>query len=246
MDFYSTLSNYYDDIFATNEKAISLIESLVLQKTGAISVLDLAAGTGAEAAKLTQKGYNVVATDINEDMVSLMNKKNSHLLKPFHAKQMNMKDIGTLSPQTFDIILCIGNSFVHLDSHNEMIDVLDDCYERLNNNGILIIQTVNYDRIFEKNIMELPIIINEEKEIQFERSYKLEDPWIIFEGKITIKNNEETNELKNVTKLLPLKKDSFVNIIKKSSFSHFDIFGSFNKEEFTINSPALVAVLRKV
>ncbi|MBU9721030.1 MULTISPECIES: class I SAM-dependent methyltransferase [Bacillaceae] len=247
MDFYTTLSTYYDDIFKLNKKAVSFIGKVMNDKQGQ-HILDLGAGTGEEAIAFARKGMNVVATDNNELMVKNMQQKASELsLSGIETLQLDMKDISLL-PHTnsFDAIYCIGNTFVHLFNEIEMVKVLNDCYSRLKPGGNFIIQIVNYDRIIEENITELPKINNADKGIEFQRFYEKIGENLSFKMKLSKKQETgKTITFESKTKLLPIKMEDFHSILQKSNFTNWEFHGSYNFEKWSIDSPALIAVIKR-
>lgn len=244
MDFYTVLSNYYDDIFQKNEKAIQLIREKVQLKKGT-RLLDLAAGTGEEAIELSKLGFHVTATDMNDQMVEMMKSKTKMIKIPLVIEQMDMNSFGESSLKSFDGIYCIGNSFVHLSNREEMIKLLDTAHEKLNKGGVFIIQIVNYDRILSHKINELPVIENKEKGLTFERLYKLVDDDFRFQMRLTVRSKEESKVLESETSLTPLVREDVISIINASKFSEYDLYGSFSMTGHTIESPALIAVLTK-
>ncbi|MDQ0254870.1 SAM-dependent methyltransferase [Evansella vedderi] len=244
MEFYSLLSKHYDNIFQTNTKAISFIEKYIPNKESFL-LLDLAAGTGAEAIEFAKKGNRVLATDNSPEMVEKIKEKGLSHSPSIETSILDMRKVSKLAPHSFNIIYCIGNSFVHLDNYKEMTDVLNDCYDRLKAGGKLIIQIVNYDRILGEDITELPLIKNEETGVQFERFYRRGHEKIVFKGKLTISKDGETNVYTSSTTLLPITKEQFKDIVAASHFTNMEIFGTFLGDKYTTSSPALVAVLLK-
>lgn len=244
MEFYTLLSRYYDDIFKTNEKAISFIRDF-LPPGGRL--LDLGAGTGAEAIEFAKARYSVTATDYSREMVDIINQKSAILPEKMDAAVLDMRDVSQLAPQVFHSIYCIGNTFVHLDSYEEMTDVLIDCFNRLLPNGVLIIQIVNYDKIIAKSISSLPVIQNREAGVTFERFYFFNDNKITFHGKLTIASKDGSVEkiAESSTDLLLLPSKKLMEIVEATPFSSLDLYGSFTSEKFTLDSPALIAVLKK-
>ncbi|MFA9559117.1 class I SAM-dependent methyltransferase [Evansella sp. AB-rgal1] len=249
MEFYKILSNYYDDIFGTNMKAIEFIESRLPKNVQKVKVLDIACGSGSEALELAKQGYDVIGTDLSEDMISLIEEKiTQNPSLALTSRQVNMLDIEQLAT-TFDCIYCIGNSFVHLHNLDEMLKMLQLCYGRLNDNGILIIQIVNFDSVLKKTPMSLPSIGNSEKGMTFKRNYELLSPTqLLFSMNLKIMNNNEgdTSYYSSSIQLRPLLKKDFEVLIQKSAFSKYELFGSYVNEPYTEDSPALIAVLQKL
>ncbi|WP_416148393.1 class I SAM-dependent DNA methyltransferase [Salipaludibacillus sp. HK11] len=244
MDFYTVLSSYYDDIFEKNEKAIQLIRGKVPQKENA-RLLDLAAGTGEEAIALAKEGFHVTATDMNENMVEIMKSKIEMKEIPLVIKKMDMGELAGTPFKNFDGIYCIGNSFVHLKNKENMIDLLNAVYEKLNTGGVFVMQIVNYDRVLSQKITHLPVIVNQEKGLRFERFYKETVADFRFQMRLTLELEGNFKVLESETSLTPLTKEDLVSVVDASSFNKYDLFGSFKMTEYTTDSPALVAVLTK-
>jgi ubiquinone/menaquinone biosynthesis C-methylase UbiE len=244
MDFYERLSEYYDDIFKTKEKAITFIEDVISSRGG--KLLDLAAGTGAEAVALAKKGYELTAVDLSPLMVKKIQEKadlHDVTLTAFEADMCHL-DHTSLSNQ--DGIYCIGNSFVHLPHGEAMRKCLNSVYHLLKRGGSFIVQIVNYDRIFKHQITKLPVIKNEDKGLLFERFYTFNKEDISFQMKLTVENADaEAAIYERETKLTPLMKDDFMSIIRNSLFQHAEFYGTFDGEGLTHDSPALIAVMRK-
>ncbi|SES14501.1 class I SAM-dependent methyltransferase [Salipaludibacillus aurantiacus] len=244
MEFYDVLSTYYDDIFKPKKEAVSLIKEEI-PAGQSTRILDLAAGTGGEAILLAEASYDITAVDMNKDMVKILRDKNERNNLPMKVIQMAMEELGELPGPGYEGIYCIGNSFVHIESRTEMVNVLKGVYERLNKGGVFILQTVNYDRIFAREICQLPVIRNKEKGIIFERFYDWNAQEFLFQMKLMVEKNGGQKVYRSETSLLPLKEEDFKSLVEASPFNGFKVYGSFNKTTFTEDSPALVAVLRK-
>ncbi|UTR13281.1 class I SAM-dependent methyltransferase [Salipaludibacillus sp. LMS25] len=244
MDFYKLLSKYYDDIFQTKEKAVTFIEDVFSSKGG--KLLDLAAGTGAEAVALAKKGYDVTAVDISPLMVEKMQEKatvHDVALTAFESDMCQLDD-AVLSQQ--DGVYCIGNSFVHLPNSEAMTRCLNSVYHLLKRGGAFIVQIVNYDRIFKHEITKLPVIKNEVKGLLFERFYTFNQEDISFQMRLTVTNDGDKAAIyERETRLMPLMKDDFMSIIQNSFFQQAEFYGTFSGEALTSDSPALIAVMRK-
>lgn len=245
MDFYTMLSDYYDDIFHTKHKAVACIQEEIPCRNRT-RLLDLAAGTGAEALALARDGYDMTATDTNPVMVKTMKAKADKASIRLNVKLQNMMELSYTESNSFDGIYCIGNSFVHLPGTGEMVKVLNAVYNALKPGGAFIIQIVNYDRVFSERITALPVIKNAAKGLTFERFYDLSMPDVTFRMVLTKNKGEgEADTYHNKTKLHALTKADFNALAEESFFHSWRIYGDFQKNIFSEKSPALVAVLKK-
>jgi ubiquinone/menaquinone biosynthesis C-methylase UbiE len=166
--FYDELSRYYDVIFPTDSDTLKFLTKNLMSGS---RVLDIACGTGDYSIEISKKGHKVDGFDLNEDMINMAVKKSKGLGVHFFVGDMTkLKEIS--DGNVYDLVFCIGNSIVHLNSICEIKDVIKDSFDILNPNGELIIQTVNFDRILNRNIKSLPFIEREKGKIKFYRNYE--------------------------------------------------------------------------
>ncbi len=245
MGFYEELSRYYDIIFPAAPNTVKFIEKAA---NGGKYVLDVACGTGNYAISMAKKGYKIDGVDLDATMIEAGKEKAKAENIDINFIQGNMKDIKTLfSDKKYDLVYCIGNSLVHLDNESEIQQMINDAADITSDNGSLLIQIVNYDRILDFNIDHLPTISREEAGVDFVRNYVHEQDSgkILFNTEIHISNENETHKYENSVALFPLKKDVLVNIVKNAGFNNIEVYGSFGEEEYSKNSFATVLVARK-
>jgi len=151
----------------------------------------------------------------------------------------------TFKENKYNSIFCVGNSIVHLEDKDKIFRLLKDIYSMLENHGELIIQIVNYDRIVKFGITELPTIQNSEVPLEFIRHYihRPENNKVDFNTKLILKSGKEIYE--NSVPLLILKSDELLSMLSDAGFKDIELYGNFLKEEFTINSFALVVRAKK-
>lgn len=238
--FYKILSKYYDIVFPLSEMKLDFIEENINKNS---QILDLACGSGNYALALSERGHNVTAVDLDNNMIENLREKGKNNNQHIEAVTMNMKDIKKLNKK-FDCIICIGNSLVHLDNEEEINDFLKECFECLNSGGKLVIQIVNYDRIIKYNIDELPTINREKQGVIFERKYRKEEGKIVFKGILNI-INEEKDTYENEVRLYPLKSENMVHRLKSSGFSNIELYGDYKKSKYSDQSFFTIAVVSK-
>lgn len=239
MGFYDELSKYYDIIFPQGDAQLQFIKKRINGK----NVLDLAAGTGNYTIALAKLDYHVVATDLDEEMVKHIEEKSrEEKLGNIKARTLDMRDIHRIEGKNFDLIFCIGNSIVHLDNEEEIGDLIKKIYDLLNESGKVIIQIVNYDRILEFDVKNLPTIDRSKQGVKFIRDYELKDGKILFKTKLIVEYDQEYD---HCVKLYPLTSESLTEMFVKAGFKEIEIFGGFDESEYNINSFATIAVAYK-
>ena len=136
---YQVLAQYYDELLQDEESLdlwLEYIESEPFQ-----TVLELASGSGVMAGILKRKGYEIIASDLSEEMkeAARQNYDGEYLI-------LNMTDYD-LNKQ-FDLILCICDSINYLYP-DELKRFFTCTYRHLNNNGRLIFDMHHQARIEE-------------------------------------------------------------------------------------------------
>ncbi|MCK8825986.1 class I SAM-dependent methyltransferase [Fuchsiella alkaliacetigena] len=240
MEFYQQLSQYYDQIFQYDSKKLEFLGEYLDNQA---RVLDVATGTGTYALALADLGYQVLGIDLSEDMIELAKQKAVEREIAVDFKVADMRKVNQLAaPESFDLIICLGNSLVHLENEDEIGDFLLKAYNLLAPTGKLVLQTVNYDRILAQQVDSLATIENEEYGLKFFRNYELVD------NKIRFKVNLETpaGTFENSVFLYPLESADFKKLLTEAGFAEIKFYGSFNFAQYQpLESTPLIAVAEK-
>lgn len=232
MDFYTMLSRYYDDLFPPNPLQIHFLKE---QMPPLGKILDIGAGTGGYAAALAAEGAMVEALEIGPMLPYLMDTAEE---KGFTALDMGMEEINDLEARSYNMILCIGNTLVHLESREQVTAFLQNCRRLLLPGGRLIIQIVNYDRILMNRQTELPVITVPDRHLNLRRHYVLGRESVRFITELSSGAEHWTSE----TTLLALKRQELEQSFAKAGFRDVAFYGDFQKAPWQVQSPATIAV----
>lgn len=213
---YNKISEYYDKIFPKNVKKLDfLIENLPKGK-----VLDLACGSGLYVNELNKLGYLAEGYDLDESMVKIAKDRYPNLA----VYKKNMLDLSQVN--NYEGVYSIGNSIVHLEGLDEITRLIKKIYIALKENGKIIIQIINYNRIIKRKITSLPTIVFAEG--RFVREYQLINNKILF--KTSLYYNHKV--VKEQVTLYPLLRDDLIETLKQKGFKNIKTYGDFIKNEF--------------
>lgn len=104
---------------------------------GQLDILDCAAGTGAYAFYLADKGHKVTATDITPRHISYIREKLSEKPYSMNTGVLDAADMSCFSDESFDAVLNMG-PFYHLTSEQSRVRCLEECLRVLKRGGLLV------------------------------------------------------------------------------------------------------------
>ncbi|NKI25254.1 class I SAM-dependent methyltransferase [Arenibacter sp. 6A1] len=237
MSFYQKIAPYYHHIFKINVKQVDFINLKIPESD--CTILDIGCGIGTLSFTLSKYYKNVLGIDMDAEMIRAASKKLENQSKSIQFQQLSMLQLDAhIDKNSVDGIICFGNTLVHLNSLDDILDFLRQSKAVLKSNGKLLLQIVNYDKIIEKNIQQLPLIENDE--ITFERNYDYceSENKIDFNTLLSVKSTQEIIE--NSIELLPLLQKELALLLNKAGFDNCNYYGNFNQEPYAVDSPALI------
>ena len=238
-----------------------------------IQILDIGCSTGDLLMRLYPNfpdSIQCIGIDLDAGMIRSASSKakSSGVKGAVRFFEMDMREIEIFFDNDIAAIFSLGNTLVHLVNSVEIIKFFKAVYSRLVNNGIFIFQIINYDHILKNNIRDFPE--TESPRTFFKRKYdfstapipeksreygnKSEPPEdhekSEFIGTISFKReltDKRTGYIyKNKISLYPLLSGSALEMLKEAGFKEIKLYGSYNGEEYTADSPGLIAVAKKI
>lgn len=242
MEFYTALGEYYDQVFPLGEAQLSFLTKYI-DKPGPVA--DLACGTGTYAKALGERGYQVIALDLDGEMVRQAREKTQGL--PVTVFQGDMRQARQLlqGPAPYAGIFCIGNSIVHLNSLQEIAALCQDVYQLLKPGGAFIIQTVNYDWVLKDGVTGLPTIEREDVTLVRKYNYRRPGDRIEFRGELTYVKDGQPETVMNSVMLLPLLAKDLDKMLKEAGFARVSFFGNFLEAPHSDRTQATVVLACK-
>ena len=237
--FYESIAKVYDYIFPKNRKQLEFVES-IKKINSKEKMLDIGCATGKLTELLGEKTRNIVGIDLDKELLKEAKEKHPNL----NFENMNMLKINEkFEENSFDRVVSFGNTLVHLDSREEVEEFFQKVYKTLKFNGFFIVQIINYNRVIEKNIKNLPTIDNEK--VKFVRDYEYDKSIgkVDFITELTIK--EANLNIKNNIKLLALTKIEIQKFLGEIGFRNIEFYGDFEGRELSDNSEAVIFVAQK-
>src|SRR6476620_7772496 len=226
MSFYQSFASYYDRIFPLNQTALSFVSSYFQPGE---SILDIGAGTGNMAVALAEKEIKVTASEPDETMAESIRSKTDLKGLTLSIQTKSMEQIEEFQ-SNFDGIICIGNTLPHLPDEEGIERFLSQCHQKLNKDGRLILQMVNYDKVLSTDDFSFPVI--QKDYFSFTRRYEKVNDHIYFTSILTV--HEESTE--NTIPLYPITSQRLIALLTKAGFESVQVYGNFKAEDFKHDS----------
>lgn len=106
------------------------------------NAIDLGAGNGIQSIALGEIGFKVKAVDFNEKLLSELKLKIGGLL--IELIKDDIRNVKTFTDSSVDLIICCGDTVSHLDTFEQLDNLIEDCYDLLNTEGKLILSFRDY------------------------------------------------------------------------------------------------------
>ena len=121
---YTAVADFLEQVLAAHDRRVS-------------TVLDLACGTGSLSCLLAQRGYNVLGTDMSEEMLTVAYEKALELEgdRPMFVRQSMQK---LRLPYTVDLAVCSLDSLNYLTKPADCRETIRRVYQSLNPGGCFV------------------------------------------------------------------------------------------------------------
>jgi SAM-dependent methyltransferase len=102
-------------------------------------ILDIACGTGSHAIELERLGYEVVGSDISEDMLGRAKEKARQVFSAIHFERQDMCFLDVAS-RPFDAVLCLFDAVGHVQTTAAIKQTFRAVHRHLRDDGLFILE----------------------------------------------------------------------------------------------------------
>jgi glycine/sarcosine N-methyltransferase len=167
-DFYGDLAHDYEWLFPeetvgrqgglgrTSPGSQALLEAAVKTLSPGDPVLDCACGIGSDAMALARKGLVVTASDGSQAMVAETRRRSERYGIAMTISQSQWQDLPNRVPGPFELVLCLGNSFVHTETSINRAAALDGMRKVLSPTGTLVVDSRNWELLYKSRPRIVP------------------------------------------------------------------------------------------
>jgi ubiquinone/menaquinone biosynthesis C-methylase UbiE len=245
-EFYDLLAPSYDAMtsFETRFDHERPLFKALIDKFHIRSALDAGCGSGFHSILLSQLGVEVLGVDISSEMLRLAEENAKVATVAIRTLQGSFENLSDLIKERFDSVFVLGNSLPHFLDPSLLSKALQNFAAILDPHGLLVAQTLNYERIAATR----DHILNERKtgNRKFVRSYEYDEAGIIFNIGIHEKQDMNSEDRVQTIRLRPVLRVEIVRLLEQVGFSEINLFGGISLVPFDpVNSKDLVILARK-
>jgi len=210
---------------------------LIKQIGTSARVLDAACGTGWHAIALAQRGYQAAGADLSLPMIERARQHAAGAGVNVRFEPVGFGKLAqTFGEDSFDVLLCLGNSLPHLLSLAELQVALVDFARCLKPGGRLILQNRNFDLVLAKSLrwMEPQAHSEGDAEWLFLRFYDFDPDGLITFNIVNLQRQAggDWKQRLHTTRLRPLLQAELAATLAEAGFAGLEAFGSLGGEGF--------------
>jgi SAM-dependent methyltransferase len=242
-----------------NERTQREVEGVIklLGLKGGESIIDVPCGYGRHSIELAKRGYKVKGYDINKmhlkeasitalSNISVFSNLNDCSYNIPNYSCIDMLDLNKLESGYADAIINLFYSFGFFKTDKENESVMRGFYNQLKEGGKLLLHTdVSPEMILQGGNYKLSELRNLKNGGQLKIEEKYDQLSKRINGKWTIYDlNGGVNSLTPYSVRI-YSAQEFKDMIVRCGFSQVEIYGSFNKDNFTSKSNEMIVVAKK-
>jgi glycine/sarcosine N-methyltransferase len=253
---YDTFSKDYDRFVNWPSRLAAempFIERIlgVTEVGGPLRVLDAACGTGMHAIALAKAGYKTAGADLS---VGMIEQACANALAERVSVRFEKAGFGELGKvfgeDSFDALLCLGNSLPHLLDSEALAISLADFAACLSPGGLVLIQNRNFDSVLSsrERWMEPQTYRQEGREWLYLRFYDFEPDDLITFNIVTLERIGDAPWTQSITttRLRPWRQSELVVALSEIGFRDISCYGDMAGNPFEPQASGNLVILARL
>jgi SAM-dependent methyltransferase len=239
-DFFDeNYREFYQNLEPLTKKEVDLVVRLLDLKPGA-KVLDLCCGYGRHCVEMAQRGYRVTGYDLSKFFISKARKTTRELGLKIDFLEGDMRMLPFKNE--FDAVINMFTSFGFFEKEEDDLKVLKGVSKALKPNGAFFLDTINREALVRnfrpKHWMKRKgFVMLEEGFLDLFLGRWESTRTLIFE------DDRRRNYSISLRAYCLVE---FINLLKQARLALEGVYGDFDSNQYTIDSPRMIVVARKI
>ena len=241
--FYAEILPYYEKLisFENRRERETPFWKILFKKYQILNAHDCACGTGHHLLLFSELGIHCSGSDLSKPMVHEAKKKCEERNLEIDIIQADFRNIESFLKEPVDLIVNLGNSLAYLNKEEDIQSYLEGCNNSLSRNGILVIDTRNYDYLLKERPRFIPLSFREDYGFIYVIDY-LKDK-IQFNVLYINLSNKDFQFF--TTTYFPILYDKLIHYLNESGFEFKNQFSNYNFEAFNLQSSSKLIIVAK-
>ena len=238
MEFLQNVVEYYDELYPVTASQKDFYHFLLKKYSSPARLLRVGCATGLFEHQLAREGLDITGIEDSRELLnSAILRKRTQLMSVRYFEMSAMDMTKYLGKKFYNIISSLNDRILLIHGKTLMRKFFYDCYQLLQDNGVLVLQFAN----LEKNNKKLPV--RESIRVKLTSELKTDS-----EGEITITQKVETGNGKILPvvsdeEIYPLKAEEVYDFAKEAGFSNVKLYSDFELSPFTGEEDNVVALI---
>ena len=205
--------------------------SQVLNTYGCKRVFESSLGDGCDTIHLLKQGFSVVSNEIDKLFLTkaLDNARKEKV--PLTLTSYDWRLLGDFfEPESFDAVLCLGNSLTYLFSKNDRIKALKNFRNLLGEHGVLVIDERNYVHMLKDRESILAGNFNYSGTYVYCGNKIHARPVEITDDRVVMRYDDSIRNQFGFLVLYPFKEGELLSELKEAGFSKITKYADFRKQ----------------
>ncbi|MDH3252054.1 MAG: methyltransferase domain-containing protein [Ignavibacteria bacterium] len=234
--FYDKLAPDYDTMTGFEKRFVleRPFFRVLVERYAIGSAIDAGCGTGFHSILLAQLGVRVTAVDVSRKMLERTKLHADTLHVKLRTVESDFLRLPGRVDKKFDAVFSMGNTLAHILSRSELLSSLQSFAHVLQADGVLFLQTLNYDRILRTR--EQIQSVKEQDGVTFVRYYQFEAATVRFNILKITKSPDGLQHTLNSIELRPILRDEILPLLEEAGFTEIRTYGGISMDEFVPES----------
>lgn len=242
--FFDVYAHEYDALTDVSKRKIihkREVESM-LKRFKPKSVLDAGCATGLTGYLFSRYKIHTIGLDCSKSMIEVA--RGIYKTKYLSFRYGRFENLPDYYNDKFDLIVCLANAISGVSTTEKLLVALNGFKRILRNNGVLVLQMLNFQKIKENEI--IPIKITRKSNVVYQRFMERKNNKLyIYINRIDLKSNPYKYEIFR-HEFDNFKPGDVMNILKKVGFKKIEKYNNlFFNTKFDSSSKDIVITAKK-
>jgi SAM-dependent methyltransferase len=242
-EFYAKILPLYDKLisYENRKERETPFWKKLFNKYQILNAHDCACGTGHHLLIFNELGISCSGSDLSDAMVNEAKKKCEERNLKNTIFQADFRNIKTYLKKPVDLIVNLGNSLAYLSKEEYILVHLKGCNSSLSNEGVLVIDTRNYDYLLKERPRFIPLSFREDYGFIYAIDYLKES----IQFNVLYFNLSNKDFQKFSTTYYPILYEKLIHYLKESGFEFENQYSNYNFEAFNLNTSSNLIIVAK-